>query len=343
MQLANPGNSDTSPACISNAFPFEPTNSPAGGWEIQNMPQGVTFEVKQGPVGGLLCGPELILQVAGNGCYDLPKLANTAWWDFCNTGSDCSEPQAKTKRSSQTLISTGLKKDGNGEYMIAANGQRIPVFRQAGVTNITASDTSSLAVSTHVSSGRHRRGRRHAISKRQQNTFTPPDGCTNSQFSCTALADSGSLVATCVNCVTGFGQGSAASASVDCRASNADCPVTLISSVATTDTISVDITFGATIGDTGKDGASGTATFGLGVSFATTTTHGTNLGLQVPAGHIGFVQYQPPAVLGTVVTSQGRSSFCNGGVGNMICGASAGILATTKDDTNGQYSIVLTS
>ncbi|KAI0152001.1 hypothetical protein F4776DRAFT_599765 [Hypoxylon sp. NC0597] len=287
------------------------------------MPDDVSFEVRQGPPGGLVCGPELILQVSEDGCYDLPNLANEAWWNFCITGVSCSEmPSSRQRRSN---VTSGIEEDGQGSYVPAATGERVPVLFQGGLTQVTPPGPSTPS-----------------IRRRQQTTFNPPQSCFNDVLVCQAFADSGELKATCVNCVTGLGQGARASSNIDCRGQTSSCPITVSRSITITDTISAEISFGVTIGDTGKSGASGDARFGFGVSFSISTTRGQTLGLSVPPGHIGFLQYQPPAVLGTVVSSLATNEFCND-AGHNVCGASPGILATENNDNSGQYSIVLLS
>jgi hypothetical protein len=216
--------------------------------------------------------------------------------------------------------------DADGEHMIATTGERIPVLRQSGVSTVPIPAARFM--------------RRQA--QTPNDTFTPPASCIDDKLACTALAGSGSLKAICIDCVTGFGNGAQVSPSVDCRNSGSSCPVTTSKTVTNTDTISIDISFGANIGDTGSDGVAGSATFGLSTSFSTAIAKGQTLGLSVPQGKIGFLQYQPPAVLGTVVTSQVAANHCNGVAQNNVCGAAPGILATSKDDSLGQYSIVLT-
>ncbi|KAI1411211.1 hypothetical protein F5Y13DRAFT_201419 [Hypoxylon sp. FL1857] len=319
-QLANPGNTATSPPCINNTFPWEPTNTPKGGWEIQNMPSDVSFQVWQGPPGGQVCGPELIRQVSEDGCYDI-VVANQAWWDFCITGMNCAEPMPPKERRSN--VSSGVLEDDEGFHVIAANGERVPVLYQRGLSQVTPPGVSASS-----------------INRRQSTTFSPPQSCFNDLLVCKSFADSGELKATCVNCVTGLGQGARASTTIDCRGQDMPCPITLSNSITITDTISTEISFGVTIGDTGKDGANGDARFGFGASFSIATTHGQTLQLSVPKNQIGFLQYQPPAVLGTVVTSLSTNEFCND-AGHNICGASPGILATAINDNSGRYSIVL--
>lgn len=216
--------------------------------------------------------------------------------------------------------------DANGEHMIASTGDRIPVLRQPGLSSVP------------IPSSRFMRRQNQTPGT----TFTPPASCVDDKLACTALAGSGSLKAVCIDCVKGFGNGAQVSPSIDCRSSGSACPVTTSKTVTNTDTISVDISFGANIGDTGSDGVAGSATFGLSTSFSTAIAKGQSLGLSVPQGKIGFLQYQPPAVLGTVVTSQVIANHCNGVAQNNVCGAAPGILATSKDDSLGQYSIVIT-
>ncbi|KAI1138890.1 hypothetical protein F5Y05DRAFT_382817 [Hypoxylon sp. FL0543] len=284
------------------------------------MPSGVTFELRQGPSGGSVCGAELLLQVSENGCYDLSALADEIWWDFCNTGVNCLEMASSKERRSN--VTEGIAEDEQGLHVVAANGQRVPVIFQRSLDLVSPPSSP--------------------IARRQDNTYNPPQSCVNDELVCKSFADSGELKATCVNCVAGLGQGARASKNVDCRNQNAPCPITLLSSITVTDTISADVSFGVTIGDTGEDGANGDARFGFGVSFSVATSHGQNLGLSVPQGHIGFLQYQPAAVLGTVVSSLATNEFCNDS-GHNVCGAAPGILATSSDDNSGQYSIVLQS
>ncbi|RYP63700.1 hypothetical protein DL769_006894 [Monosporascus sp. CRB-8-3] len=323
MGVANPGDTATAPPCINNPFGWPPTGNPSGGWQLDHMPQGVSFEVRQGPPGGLVCGPELILRVAEDGCYDLPNLANEVWWDFCVTGVSCAEMgQSRQRRAN---VTSGIMEDDQGSYVLAGNGERVPVLFQESLTQVTPSGLSASY-----------------IERRQGNTFNPPQSCFNDGLVCQSFADSGELKATCVNCVAGLGQGTRASANVDCRGQSSSCPITVSKSITVTDTISLEVSLGVTIGDTGMDGANGDARFGFGVSFSVATTRGQTLGLSVPAGHIGFLQYQPPAVLGTVVSSLSTNEFCND-AGHNICGAAPGILATANNDNSGQYSIVVQS
>ncbi|KAH8900661.1 hypothetical protein GQ53DRAFT_863204 [Thozetella sp. PMI_491] len=320
-QLANPSNTATSPPCINNPFGWDPTNNPSGGWEIQKLPPGVSFQIWQGPPDGTICGPQLIRQVSQDGCYDVNNLANQVWWNFCTTGVDCAEPQPLSKRST----ASGILKDEQGSYVIAANGDRVSVLFQEGLTLVTPAGPTA-----------------RGIYHRQSTTWRPPSDCGNTLLVCKALADSGQLKATCIDCVQGFGAGVRASRDIDCRQQTSPCQITVLESVTVTDTISVDVSFGITFGDTGKDGASGDARFGFGASFSIATTHGQNLQLAVEPGHVGFLQYQPTALLGTVVSSIATNEFCND-VSHNICGAAPGALATSNDDSGGKYSIVLTS
>ncbi|KAI0007271.1 hypothetical protein F4779DRAFT_619804 [Xylariaceae sp. FL0662B] len=340
LQLANPGNTATSPPCIFNEFPY-PHNTPAGGWQIANMPAGVSFEVRQGPRDGEVCGPELILQVANDGCYELDQLADRVWWNFCNTGVNCDEPptllrKQSAKRSIAPRNTTGLQSDAEGEYMMALTGERIPVYRQQDLSPARAFGEAGL-------------------SKRQTTTFNPPVTCFLPVATCQGFGNINDIEADCVNCVMGLGNGNRASRDIDCRNSKTDCAITFMSSVTVTDTVSVDISFGASIGFTGQIEGSATFGFGVGFSFSTATTKGQSLGLNVPAGHIGFAQYQPPAVLGSVISTpggtndgirEGQIQLCStatGFDGNLICQEATGILATSGSDNAGQYSVVLTS
>jgi hypothetical protein len=313
-QLANPDDSLFSPSCINAAFGFA-NNNPAGGWQISNMPAGVSFEVRQSPVGSTVCGQELILQVSEDGCYDLPNLANEAWWQFCETGINCSDPPSKKRSADVHIDSRG------GEYLVAKTGEAIPVLRQKGTTQVDVS----------------------RFHKRQSTTFTPPSSCFASSAVCEAEANENNVVAYCVDCVNGLGNGASVSSSIDCRASSSACSVTISDSITVTN--SIDLAFGVTgnLAGTGEILTGSTVNFGFGASFSVSTTHGQSLGLTIPPGEIGFIQYQPPAVLGTVVETfvgANNGNLCNG---DDICSASPGIIASSADDTNGQYSVVITS
>ncbi|KAL1845869.1 hypothetical protein VTK73DRAFT_419 [Phialemonium thermophilum] len=323
------------------AFP----NTPAGGYEIQGMPPTVSVTIRQGPPDGELCGQEIIVVEAQNGCYDLPNLSDRIWWEFCNTGKDCpgvvaqrSYPPPRglsSKRTPTTSSATRADRrdlgviytDDKGDYLLSSTGQRVPVIYR----NETEME-AELAKNS-------------VVSKRQSTTFTPPDGCVLDSSTCQSLADSGSLKALCVDCEQGLGNGVKASngPSIDCRNSGGPCPVTFTDTVTVTDTIDSSITFGATIGDTGKDGGSGTASFGFGVSVSVATSTATAVGLLIPQGKIGYIQFRPQAMLGTVVTTSSNGNVCDSLGLNKICGASPGILVSSSNDADGQYSVVLTS
>lgn len=301
------------------------------------MPATVSVTISQGPPDGTTCGEELIALEHQNGCYDLPNLSNRIWWAFCNTGKDCpgvtakrsypppimvkkSVPAIEEKRS-QGVIHT----DEKGDYLLSSTGRRVPVVYQ--------NETSEVEVNSSP------------IEKRQSQTFNPPSNCVLDSGTCQSLADSGQLKALCVDCEQGLGNGVKASGSsmIDCRNSGGPCPVTFSDSITVTDTISESITFGATIGDTGKDGANGNANFNFGISVSIATTHGTSEGLLIPQGKIGFVQFQPQAQLGTVVTTSSSGNVCDSAGLNKICGAQPGILVSSNNDADGQYSVVLSS
>jgi hypothetical protein len=218
-----------------------------------------------------------------------------------------------------------IRNDGKGDYLLSTAGRRVPV--------IYRNETLDLELENGP------------MVKRQSQTFTPPSNCMLDSGTCQSLADSGSLKALCVNCEQGLGDGvkASGSAAIDCRNSGGPCPVTFTDTVTVTDTISTSITFGATIGDTGKSGANGNAEFGFGVSVSISTSHATAEGLLIPQGKIGFVQFQPQAQLGTVVTSSSQGNVCDSEGLNKICGAQPGILVSSSNDSDGQYSVVLTS
>lgn len=312
------------------------------------MPSTVSVTISQGPPDGTTCGEELIALEHQNGCYDFPNLSNRIWWAFCNTGKDCpgvtrrsypppimSKKTVAADEATKRAIDVQEKKDTRslgivytdekGDYLLSSTGRRVPVtFRN---------ETSDLELDNSP------------IEKRQSQTFSPPSSCVLDSSTCQSLADSGQLRALCVDCEQGLGNGVKASGSsmIDCRNSGGPCPVTFTDSVTVTDTISESITFGATIGDTGKDGASGNANFGFGWSVSVATTHGTSEGLLIPQGKIGFVQFQPQAQLGTVVTTSAQGNVCDSAGLNKICGAQPGILVSSSNDSDGQYSVVLSS
>ncbi|KAM6476023.1 hypothetical protein HDV62DRAFT_396447 [Trichoderma sp. SZMC 28011] len=335
VTLVSAGSAGTG-TCFFNDGAF-PNGNPSGGYEIQGMPATVSVTISQGPPDGTTCGEELIALEHQNGCYDLPNLSNRIWWAFCNTGKDCpgvtakrsypppimvkkSVPAIEEKRS-QGVIHT----DEKGDYLLSSTGRRVPVVYQ--------NETSEVEVNSSP------------IEKRQSQTFNPPSNCVLDSGTCQSLADSGQLKALCVDCEQGLGNGVKASGSsmIDCRNSGGPCPVTFSDSITVTDTISESITFGATIGDTGKDGANGNANFNFGISVSIATTHGTSEGLLIPQGKIGFVQFQPQAQLGTVVTTSSSGNVCDSAGLNKICGAQPGILVSSNNDADGQYSVVLSS
>ncbi|KAL7931419.1 hypothetical protein V8C35DRAFT_323832 [Trichoderma chlorosporum] len=347
VTLVSPGSAGTG-TCFFNDGAF-PNSNPAGGYEIQGMPSTVSVTISQGPPDGTTCGEELIALEHQNGCYDLPNLSNRIWWAFCNTGKDC--PGVTQKRSypppslskktiaayegTKRTIDVQKKKDTRslgvvytdekGDYLLSSTGRRVSV--------VYRNETSDLELDNSP------------IEKRQSQTFNSPSNCVLDSNTCQSLADSGQLRALCVDCEQGLGNGVKASGSsmIDCRNSGGPCPVTFTDSVTVTDTISESITFGATIGDTGKDGGSGNANFNFGVSVSIATTHGTSEGLLIPQGKIGFVQFQPQAQLGTVVTTSSQGNVCDSAGLNKICGAQPGILVSSSNDADGQYSVVLSS
>lgn len=316
--------------------------------QIQGMPATVSVTISQGPPDGTTCGEELIALEHQNGCYDFPNLSNRIWWGFCNTGKDCPGVTKRRSYPPQIMPKTvfaaneGAKRtvdvqenkdarslgiiytDEKGDYLLSSTGRRVPIMYH---------NETSLELD------------KAPIQKRQSQTFSPPDNCVLDSNTCQSLADSGQLRALCVNCEQGLGSGVKASGSsmIDCRNSGGPCPVTFTDSVTVTDTISESITFGATIGDTGKDGASGNANFGFGFSVSIATTHGTSEGLLIPQGKIGFVQFQPQAQLGTVVTTSSQGNVCDSAGLNKVCGAQPGILVSSSNDADGQYSVVLSS
>lgn len=229
-------------------------------------------------------------------------------------------PAIEEKRS-QGVIHT----DEKGDYLLSSTGRRVPV--------VYHNETLEAELNSSP------------IEKRQSQTFNPPSNCVLDSGTCQSLADSGQLRALCVDCEQGLGNGVKASGSsmIDCRNSGGPCPVTFSDSITVTDTISESITFGATIGDTGKDGANGNANFNFGISVSIATTHGTSEGLLIPQGKIGFVQFQPQAQLGTVVTTSSQGNVCDSAGLNKICGAQPGILVSSNNDADGQYSVVLSS
>ncbi|KAL6689970.1 hypothetical protein J3F84DRAFT_405517 [Trichoderma pleuroticola] len=347
VTLVSAGSAGTG-TCFFNDGAF-PNSNPSGGYEIQGMPATVSVTISQGPPDGTTCGEELIALEHQNGCYDFPNLSNRIWWAFCNTGKDCPgvtqkrsypppslskktvpanegtkrtvDHQEKKETRSQGVVYT----DEKGDYLLSSTGRRVPV--------VYHNETGDVELDSSP------------IEKRQSQTFTPPDNCVLDSSTCQSLADSGQLRALCVDCQQGLGKGVKASGSamIDCRNSGGPCPVTFTDSVTVTDTISESITFGATIGDTGKDGANGNANFNFGLSVSIATTHGTSEGLLIPQGKIGFVQFQPQAQLGTVVTTTAQGNVCDSAGLNKICGAQPGILVSSSNDADGQYSVVLSS
>lgn len=339
IQLANPGSVVTSPDCISNDFDW-PTGTPAGGWQIQNMPPNLSFEIRQGPRDGEVCGLQLIQQPQNDGCYNLPNLADKVWWRWCETGLTCSElvgtePQARSAEEDEDIRPTStLKSDDEGEYMMAGNGQRIPVCRQEDVSEPMLSDTTLLR-------------------KRQSTTYEPPEDCFRSVATCNSYAELGVIEVDCINCIHGVGVGQRASATIDCRASTSDCPVAVSESITVTDTVWEEVGFGVEEGFSGEMDGVGTSTsvgfqFSWGHSFSVATERGQTLTLNIPAGNVGFLQYQPPALLGTVASAlEGTAESVNGGGslcdGNKLCRTTVGVITSENNDQNGQYSVVVTS
>ncbi|KAM0245015.1 hypothetical protein ACHAQJ_010665 [Trichoderma viride] len=218
-----------------------------------------------------------------------------------------------------------IRTDEKGDYLLSTKGRRVSV--------IYSNETLESELEND------------SIEKRQSQTFNPPSNCMLDSGTCQSLANSGQLKALCVDCQQGLGNGVKASnlATIDCRNSGAACPATFTDSVTVTDTISTSITFGANIGDTGEDGAQGTASFGFGASVAVATTHGTSEALSIPEGKIGYIQFRPQARLGTVVTTSSNGNVCDSLGLNKICGAQPGILVSSSNDADGEYSVVLTS
>ncbi|KAK7427761.1 hypothetical protein QQZ08_005699 [Neonectria magnoliae] len=323
VTLVSPGSLAVGSCAFNDgAFP----KGPAGGYE--------------GPPDGELCGQEIIALEQQNGCYDLPNLSDRIWWSFCNTGIDCPGMFAKRSYPPPTLPKRApvaekqpdtrgldvIHTDEKGDFLLSTTGRRVPVIYRNDISDFEEPENEPLV-------------------KRQSQTFDPPDSCILDATTCQSLADSGSLKALCVNCRQGLGNGVKASnsASIDCRNSGGPCPVTFTDTVTVTDTISEDITFGATIGDTGKDGASGMASFGFGVSVSIATSNAVAEGLLIPQGKIGYVQFQPQAQLGTVVTTSSKGNVCDSLGLNKICGAKPGILVSSSNDADGSYSVVLQS
>lgn len=313
------------------------------------MPSTVSVTIRQSPPDSEVCGEELIAEEQQDGCYDFPDLSSRIWWEFCNTGIDCPgvsqrrsypPPNMSKKRiaTDKAIKRTSVSKeqkdaghldvihnDKKGDYLLSSTGRRVPVIYRNEMLELELENGP--------------------IAKRQSQTFTPPSSCMLDSGTCQSLADSGSLKALCIDCEQGLGDGvkASGSAAIDCRNSGGPCPVTFTDTITVTDTISTSITFGATIGDTGKSGANGNADFGFGASVSISTAHGTSEGLLIPQGKIGFVQFQPQAQLGTVVTSSSQGNVCDSEGLNKICGAEPGILVSNSNDADGQYSVVLTS
>ncbi|KAL7917235.1 hypothetical protein ACQKWADRAFT_324805 [Trichoderma austrokoningii] len=337
VTLVSAGTTSTG-ACNSDNAAFS-NSIPTGGYEVQGMPPTVSITISQGPPDGVICGEETIILEHENGCYDLPNISNKVWWSFCNTGIDCpgltrrrsypppsmsKKANAETKKdiNSQGIVYT----DEKGDYLLSFAGHRVPVVYR-NETDMELDDSP--------------------LEKRQSQTFSPPSNCMLDSGTCQSLADSGQLKALCVDCELGVGNGVKASGTsmIDCRNSGSACPVTFTDSVTVTDTISESITFGANIGDTGAEGegVQGTVNFGFGLSVSVATTHGTTQGLSIPQGKLGFVQFQPQARLGTVVTTSSQGNVCDSLGLNKICGAQPGILVSSSSDADGQYSVVLSS
>ena len=215
--------------------------------------------------------------------------------------------------------------DEDGDYLLTTAGRRVAVIYR-----------NDAAESEH--SG-------HSIVKRQSDTFAPPSDYFLDSGTCQSLASSGTLKAICVDCVQGLGNGVKASnsAEIDCRNAGSPCVVTFTQSVTVTDTFSIDITFGGTIGDTGESGANGMATFGFGESVSIATSTATAEALSIPVGKVGYVQFQPQALLGTVVTTTASGPVCDSLGLNKICGAAPGIVNSSDKDSDGKYSVVLTN
>ncbi|KAI5460913.1 hypothetical protein BGZ63DRAFT_357699 [Mariannaea sp. PMI_226] len=345
-----------------NIFP----TGPAGGYEVRGMPPTVSLTIRQGPADGVLCGQEVILEAEQNGCYDLNYLSDRLWWGFCNTGIDCpsvaqkrsypppSLPKAMMAPATEVQIEERdvsviekrdvgiLYHDDQGDFMVNDAGQRIPVMYisesamlgERGEENLEERGEEKLE-----------KGAEEMLEKRQSQTFSPPDSCILDSTTCKALTDSHALNAICIDCRQGFGNGVKVSAasSIDCRFSGGPCPVQFIDTVTVTNTFSLDMSISATIGDTGKDGGNGQATFGFGWSIAISVAHATVQGLLIPQGKIGYVQFQPQAYLGTVVTTTAKGNVCDSLGLNKICASSPGIINSSSDDRTGQYSVVLMS
>lgn len=238
--------------------------------------------------------------------------------------NDVKETELHDKREPLDKIFT----DAKGDFLLSTTGRRVAVIYR----NTTSDLDAELAAG--------------ALEKRQSQTFNPPSSCFIDANTCKSLASSGSLRAYCVDCVQGLGNGvkASTSAKIDCRNSGGPCIVTFTKSVTVTNTISMDISFGATIGDTGKAGANGMANFGFSSSISIATSSATSEGLSIPQGKIGYVQFQPQALLGTVVTTTSKSNNLCDSLGiNKICGAKPGLIVSSNEDSQGQYSIVLTS
>ena len=320
-------------------------------WQIQGMPDTVSVVIRQGPPGGEICGEEIVAMESQNGCYDLPYLSDRVWWSFCNTGRDCpgyfpnpvtgrevgpskrSYPPTLPKRASVTE----MQRDATDLDVVHTDEEGdLPLDLSLGTTGRggtvinrnVKSDSEELAGAPNV--------------ERQSTTFTPPDDCFLDAATCQSLADSGLLKARCVNCVQDFGPGVQASGSsqIDCRNSGSACIVTYTDTVTVTDTIEFGIKFGATIGDTGTIGGNGDASFNFGESISIATAHATAQGLSIPQGKMGYVQFQPQAFLGTVVTTTADGNVCDSAGLNKICGAAPGIIVSSNDDGVGRYSIV---
>lgn len=273
--------------------------------QVSGLPDGISITIHKSSRPGELDDSQVLAVKDHDGCYDIPGLSDTIWWSFCETGNDCSDT-AKPR-----------------SYPPPVSSKRQPV-----VSEVVA-DARDLVVTSRLGS-------------RQSDTFYPPDDCYLDDQTCQSLADSGALKAVCVNCVQGYADGSKASAEANCKDSGTSCPITFTDTVTVTNSISADISFGATIGDTASSGGQLSGSFTFGYSFSITTSNAVSVGLSIPVGKSGYVDFAPQAVLGTVVTTTSNGNVCDAAGLNKICGARPGKVITSKEDIDGLYSVHLT-
>ncbi|KAL2202439.1 hypothetical protein CC79DRAFT_1372612 [Sarocladium strictum] len=294
VTLSKPGSLD-----LSTWAAHEPVTlgGPAGGLQVQGMPEGVSITIHKSGEDGKLEDSHVLAVKDHDGCFDIAGLSDTIWWSFSDTPKPRSYPPSLPKRE--------------------------PI-----VSEIVA-DARDLVITSSE------------LDARQDNTYTPPDDCYLDAQTCQSLADSGSLKAICVNCVSGYGDGFKASAEVDCHNSGTPCPITFTNTVTVTQGISADISFGASIGNTESTG-SVSGTFSFGYSFSISTSHATAVGLSIPVDQSGYVDFAPQAALGTVVTTSSSGNVCDAAGLNKICGAKPGKIITSDKDENGKYSVHIT-